>query len=33
VLRPDQVVTLEFDGTRLNLDVDASSRVVRVRCG
>jgi hypothetical protein len=33
VLRPDQAVTLEFDGTRLNLDVDASSRVVRVRCG
>ena len=33
VLRPDQVVTLEFNATRLNLDVDASGRVVRVRCG
>jgi hypothetical protein len=33
VLRPGQVVTLEFNGSRLNLDVDASDRVVRVRCG
>jgi hypothetical protein len=33
VLRPGQVVTMEFDATRLNLDVDAASRVVRVRCG
>jgi hypothetical protein len=33
VLRPGQVVTMEFDATRLNLDVDAESRVLRVRCG
>ncbi len=33
VLRPGQVVTLEFDASRLNLDVDASGGVVRVRCG
>ena len=33
VLRPGQAVTLEFDATRLNLEVDASSRVVAVRCG
>lgn len=33
VIRPGQVVTMEFDATRLNLDVDAQSRVVRVRCG
>lgn len=33
VLRPGQVVTMEFDATRLNLDVDAQGRVLRVRCG
>jgi hypothetical protein len=33
VLRPGQMVTLEFDASRLNLDVDASGRVIRVRCG
>lgn len=33
VLRPGQVVTLEYNASRLNLDVDASSRVVGVRCG
>jgi hypothetical protein len=33
VLRPGQVVTMEFDGTRLNLDVDAGNRVLRARCG
>lgn len=33
VLRPGQVVTMEFDATRLNLDVDGESRVLRVRCG
>lgn len=33
VLRPGQVVTLEFDAGRLNLDVDAAERVTRVRCG
>lgn len=33
VLRPGQVVTMEFDAGRLNLDVDAANRVTRVRCG
>ena len=33
VLRPGQVVTMEFDGARLNLQVDAADRVVAVRCG
>ncbi len=32
-LRPGQIVTMEFNGQRLNLDVDASERVTRVRCG
>lgn len=32
-LRPGQVVTLEFDAGRLNLDLDASAKVIRVRCG
>lgn len=33
VLRPGQVVTMEFDGSRLNLQVDAADRVLTVRCG
>lgn len=33
VLRPGQMVTMEFSGQRLNLDVDAAGRVQRVRCG
>lgn len=33
VLRPGQVVTMEFDGTRLNLVVDENQRVTAVRCG
>lgn len=33
VLRPGQMVTMEFNGRRLNLDVDASGRILRVRCG
>lgn len=33
VLRPDQVVTMEFDAQRLNLDVDQANRVLRARCG
>lgn len=32
-LRPGQVVTLEFDSGRLNLDLDAGGKVIRVRCG
>jgi hypothetical protein len=33
VLRPGQAVTLEFNAARLNLEVDARSRVTSVRCG
>ncbi|WCM87246.1 I78 family peptidase inhibitor [Acidovorax sp. NCPPB 3576] len=33
VLRPDQIVTKEFDATRLNLQVDANGRIVAARCG
>lgn len=33
LLRPGQVVTMEFDGARLNLEVDAADRVLRARCG
>lgn len=33
VIRPGQAVTLEYNASRLNLDVDASGKVVGVRCG
>lgn len=33
VLRPGQIITKEFDGQRLNLEVDASGKIVAVRCG
>lgn len=33
VLRPNQVVTMEFNAERLNLTVDDASRVTRVSCG
>ncbi len=33
ILRPDQAVTLEFNAQRLNLQVDATGRIVAVRCG
>ena len=32
-LRPGQVVTMEYSAERLNLELDASGTVVRVRCG
>lgn len=32
-LRPNQAVTMEFNGRRLNLDIDAAGTVTRVRCG
>ncbi|WP_083745644.1 I78 family peptidase inhibitor [Variovorax sp. KK3] len=32
-LRPDQVVTLDFNSSRLNLVVDARNQVTAVRCG
>lgn len=33
VLRPGQMVTMEFNAQRLNLDVDAGSVIRRARCG
>lgn len=33
VVRPGQMVTKEFDAQRLNLQVDASGRIVSVNCG
>ncbi|MCZ2104535.1 MAG: I78 family peptidase inhibitor [Comamonadaceae bacterium] len=33
VLHPGQIVTREFNGERLNLEVDARGVVVAVRCG
>jgi hypothetical protein len=33
VLRPGQMVTMEFNAQRLNLDVDAASVIRRARCG
>ena len=32
-LRPNQVVTMEFNAERLNLTVDDAGRVTRVNCG
>jgi hypothetical protein len=32
-IRPGQMVTKEYDFERLNLDVDASGRIVAARCG
>jgi hypothetical protein len=32
-VRPGQMVTMEFDAGRLTLDLDASGKVVRARCG
>lgn len=33
VLRPGQMVTMEFSAERLNLTVDAAGKVTRVNCG
>ncbi len=33
VLRPNEVVTMEFNAERLNLAVDQAGRVTRVNCG
>ncbi|WP_409698059.1 I78 family peptidase inhibitor [Yoonia sp.] len=33
VLRPDDVVTMEFRGDRLNFALDEQDRIVRVYCG
>jgi ABC-type enterochelin transport system substrate-binding protein len=33
VLKPNQIVTMEFNAERLNLSVDDAGRVTRVACG
>ena len=33
ILRSGQMVTMEFDAQRLNLEVDGNGRIVAVRCG
>jgi hypothetical protein len=33
VIWPGQVVTMEYNERRLNIEVDAAGRVIRVRCG
>lgn len=33
MVRPGQMVTMEFDTARLTLELDANGRVVRARCG
>jgi hypothetical protein len=33
VLRPDTVHTMEYRAERINLELDAGSRVAAVRCG
>jgi hypothetical protein len=33
ILKPNQVVTMEFNAERLNLAVDDAGRVTRVNCG
>lgn len=33
VLKPDQMVTMEFNGERLNIDVDEKGVISGVRCG
>lgn len=32
-LGPGQIVTMEFNGGRLNIDVDTGERILQVRCG
>lgn len=33
ILRPGQMVTQEYDAQRLNLEVDATGRILAARCG
>lgn len=33
LVRPGQMVTMEYDGGRLTLELDARNRIVRARCG
>jgi hypothetical protein len=32
-VRPGQIITMEYSGDRLTLELDASGKVTRVRCG
>lgn len=33
VIRPGQAVTMDFNPFRLNIELDAADRVIRLRCG
>lgn len=33
LIRPGQMVTMEYDGTRVNVDVDDRNVITAVRCG
>ncbi len=33
VIRPGQAVTMDFNPFRLNIELDAEDRVIRLRCG
>jgi len=33
MVRPGQMVTMEYDAGRLTLELDAGDRIVRARCG
>lgn len=33
VIRPGQAVTMDFSATRLNVEVDAAGRMIRIFCG
>ena len=33
VIKPGTAVTMEFNGARLNVEVDADNRIVALRCG
>ncbi|AMO24457.1 hypothetical protein GCM10027034_12730 [Ramlibacter solisilvae] len=33
VVRPGEMVTMEFDGRRLTVELDAGGRVLKLRCG
>ena len=32
-IRPGQLITMEYSDARLNLELDASGKIARVRCG
>jgi hypothetical protein len=33
VIRPGQAVTMDYSETRLNVEVDAADRIIRIFCG